>query len=391
MWRVGQDATLRMTVGALVILDQPADHRGARRAPRLRRRTTRRGSAGGPTTRPRCAPGRPGWTSPIPSPERHLRSLSLAPPGSMRQLLDLVGLLESLPFDPDCSPWDVTLIEGLEEGRAALYLRAHHVLTDGVGGIRLLGAAPRRADVAPSRRHAARSAHSTGGRAAIRTATASRARSRSRSICRRRCGGSSIGVNAARDVSPTETAVRGVQRALDVANSVSRQLMVTGGPLSSRPASRSLFSRFEVISVEGRRRRRARPRGQPERPPRGRRRCRPRALPRRARAAVRRAPPRHADQPAPRPRGRAATGSRRPAWRCRPPSGGPGRSSASSSSGWRRRAGSRRCRWPPRCGHARTPADPAAAARPARPGRLRRLRRDRGARAFAATATSAGR
>ena len=59
------------------------------------------------------------------------------------------------------------------------------------------------------------------------------------------------GVNAARDVDPVDSAVRGVQRALDVANSVSRQLMVTGGPLSSRPAARSMLSRFEVISVDG--------------------------------------------------------------------------------------------------------------------------------------------
>ena len=59
------------------------------------------------------------------------------------------------------------------------------------------------------------------------------------------------GVNAAREVRPTDTAVRSVQRALDVANSVSRQLLVTGGPLSSRSGSRSLFSRFEVMSVDG--------------------------------------------------------------------------------------------------------------------------------------------
>ena len=54
-------------------------------------------------------------------------------------MLDLVGLLEAIPFDPERSPWDVTVIDGLEGGRAALYLRAHHVLTDGIGGIRLLG------------------------------------------------------------------------------------------------------------------------------------------------------------------------------------------------------------------------------------------------------------
>ena len=71
--------------------------------------------------------------------EYHVRSLALAAPGSTRDLLDLVALLESVPFDPMRSPWDVTLIDGLEGGRAALYLRAHHVLTDGVGGVRLVG------------------------------------------------------------------------------------------------------------------------------------------------------------------------------------------------------------------------------------------------------------
>ena len=138
MWRVGQDATLRMTVGALVILESPlaadalverlalaADH-----CPRLRRRPDD----------PTAMRARPAWVEdPDAAPERHLRLLSVASPGSTRQLLDLAGLLESVPFDPDCSPWDVTQIDGLEGGRAALYLRAHHVLTDGVGGLRLIG------------------------------------------------------------------------------------------------------------------------------------------------------------------------------------------------------------------------------------------------------------
>ncbi len=46
----------------------------------------------------------------------HLRAMALAEPGSTRQLLDLIALLESVPFDPERSPWDVTLIEGLERG-----------------------------------------------------------------------------------------------------------------------------------------------------------------------------------------------------------------------------------------------------------------------------------
>ena len=138
MWRVGQDATLRMTVGALAILDRaPTTEALSERlafavdnAPRLRRRPDD----------PTAMRARPAWVDDAdPSPGRHLRSLSVAPPGSMRPLLDLTALVESIPFDPDCSPWDVTLIDGLEDGRAALYLRAHHALTDGVGGIRLLG------------------------------------------------------------------------------------------------------------------------------------------------------------------------------------------------------------------------------------------------------------
>ena len=252
MWRVGQDATLRMTVGALAILESsPTPEALAERvgfatdnAPRLRRRPDD----------PTAMRARPAWVDdPDPAPERHIRSLSVASPGSMRQLLDLTALLESIPFDPECSPWDLTLIEGLEEGRAALYVRAHHALTDGVGGIRLLGLLldePKwpRVEVAPpaKRLRAVADVRDNGDR---RPGTFTITLDVPNAV-RRFIGG----VNAARDVSPTDTAVRGVQRALNVANSVSRQLMVTGGPLSSRPTSHSLFSRFEVISIEGARR-----------------------------------------------------------------------------------------------------------------------------------------
>ena len=249
MWRVGQDATLRMTVGALVILDRPPTTAAlverlafaADRAPRLRRRPDE------PTARR----PRPAWVDdPDPAPELHLRSLSVASPGSLRQVLDLVGLLESIPFDPDRSPWDLTLIEGLENGRAALYLRAHHVLTDGVGGIRLLGLL---LDEAEWPRAAASPSEVPSPAVATRSANGDRPLGTFTitidvpKAVRRLLDG----INAAREVDPVDSAVRSVQRALDVANSVSRQLMVTGGPLSSRPAARSLLSRFEVISVDG--------------------------------------------------------------------------------------------------------------------------------------------
>ena len=249
MWRVGQDATLRMTVGALVLFDRPPSIEALTErlafamdnAPRLRRRPDD----------PSAMRARPAWVDdPEPAAGRHVRSLSVSPPGSTRQLLDLVALLESVPFDPDCSPWDVTLVEGLAEGRAALYLRAHHALTDGVGGIRFLGllldepAWPRVLAATPPVTRARRAAEpSPDGDRRLGTFTFTVDLP---DALRRLIGG----VNAARDVRPTETAVRGVQRALDVANSVSRQLLVTGGPLSPRAPSRSVFSRFELITVE---------------------------------------------------------------------------------------------------------------------------------------------
>ena len=250
MWRVGQDATLRMTLGALLILDRPPTQEAllerlafaASRAPRLRQRPDD----------PTAVRARPAWVDDDdPAVESHLRCLSVAAPGSTRQVLDLVGLLEAIPFDPQRSPWDVTLIEGLEGGRAALYLRSHHALTDGVAGLRLVGLLldepswPRVEEKARSQRaRPAAPAPSKDGdrpRGTI-TITIDVGRSVRRFLDR---------VNAARDVAPVETAVRGVQRTLDLANSVSRQLMVTGGPLAARPASRSLLSHFEVISVDG--------------------------------------------------------------------------------------------------------------------------------------------
>jgi diacylglycerol O-acyltransferase len=255
MWRVGQDATLRMTLGALLIVDRPPEPTAlterlafaASRAPRLSQRPDD----------PTSVRGRPAWIDDADrSPDAHLRCLSVAAPGTPRQVLDLVGLLEAVPFDPLRSPWDLTLIEGLEGGRAALYLRAHHVLTDGVAGLRLLGLLldePAWPQVVPTDAqpaavgdtHAAAYAASTpskGRPVGTFTITIDVPRTVRRVL---------DGLNTARDISPVESAVHGVQRALGLANSVSRQLMVTGGPLAARPDGRSLLSRFELFSVDG--------------------------------------------------------------------------------------------------------------------------------------------
>src|SRR4051794_37851275 len=132
MWRVGQDPTLRMTVGVLLLLDQPLKETellervavAVERSPRLQWRPDDL----------TLARTRPVWVEDEDrtDTEHHVRTIEVPPPGSLRQILDLLELLEPVPFDPERSPWDVTLISGREGGKAAIYLRAHHVLTDGL-------------------------------------------------------------------------------------------------------------------------------------------------------------------------------------------------------------------------------------------------------------------
>ncbi len=134
MWGVGQDAVLRMTVGNLILLD---------RAPTRSALAERLGVAAEHVERLRQRPDglpsirmRPTWVDEEAfDAADHIRSMAVPSPGDHRQLLDLVALLEPSPFDPSMSPWDVTVIEGLDGGAAALYLRAHHSLMDGSHGV----------------------------------------------------------------------------------------------------------------------------------------------------------------------------------------------------------------------------------------------------------------
>jgi len=68
----------------------------------------------------------------------HLRRLRVPEPGDIRDLLLLVeGQLMS-PLDIARPLWDAILVEGFEDGSAALIHRTSHALTDGVGGVRLM-------------------------------------------------------------------------------------------------------------------------------------------------------------------------------------------------------------------------------------------------------------
>jgi diacylglycerol O-acyltransferase / wax synthase len=68
----------------------------------------------------------------------HVRRSALASPGDERELGVLVSRLHSHPLDLTRPPWEMHIIEGLEGGRFAIYIKIHHSLCDGYTGMRLL-------------------------------------------------------------------------------------------------------------------------------------------------------------------------------------------------------------------------------------------------------------
>ncbi len=70
----------------------------------------------------------------------HLRHVSVPPPGRDAQLAELVARLHGRPLDRARPLWEMYVIEGLENGRFAIYTKVHHAAFDGMAGIALLTA-----------------------------------------------------------------------------------------------------------------------------------------------------------------------------------------------------------------------------------------------------------
>ena len=70
--------------------------------------------------------------------EYHVRRSALPSPGDERELGILVSRLHGHPIDFHRPPWEVHLIEGLEGGRFAMYVKVHHALVDGYTAMRML-------------------------------------------------------------------------------------------------------------------------------------------------------------------------------------------------------------------------------------------------------------
>lgn len=136
MWNIEHDPRLSSNIGSIIVCDQALDFAKLRKRvagavadiPRLRERVA--------AVLGRLSP--PVW---IPDSEFeldfHYRRVALPSPGTNRELFDLCTRLLQEPFDRTRPLWVFYVIDGLSDGRGALFTKLHHTITDGEGGVRL--------------------------------------------------------------------------------------------------------------------------------------------------------------------------------------------------------------------------------------------------------------
>jgi WS/DGAT/MGAT family acyltransferase len=136
MWNIEQDPLLRSTITSVAILDRPPDRE--RFTERIARAT-----CSVPRLRQRVAPVPYGLAPPQYVVDEyfdlgfHLRWERAPGQGTLRDVLDFAGPFAMEGFDRARPLWGMTVLEGLEGGRAALVQKLHHSLADGVGAMRI--------------------------------------------------------------------------------------------------------------------------------------------------------------------------------------------------------------------------------------------------------------
>ncbi|NLV55164.1 MAG: DUF1298 domain-containing protein [Acidimicrobiales bacterium] len=136
MWTIEKDAMLRSTITAVAVLDRTPDRdrlrdlldRGSRLVPRLRQRVRANPLSIAP----------PRWeVDPAFDLDYHVRFVRAPEPGDLRAVLDLAQPIAMAGFDRARPLWEATVVEDMADGRAALIMKVHHAITDGVGSIKL--------------------------------------------------------------------------------------------------------------------------------------------------------------------------------------------------------------------------------------------------------------
>ncbi|MEC3978632.1 WS/DGAT/MGAT family O-acyltransferase [Amycolatopsis sp. H20-H5] len=68
----------------------------------------------------------------------HFRHSALPQPGRIRELLELASRWHGTLLDRHRPLWEIHLVEGLQDGRFAIYTKVHHALMDGVSALKHL-------------------------------------------------------------------------------------------------------------------------------------------------------------------------------------------------------------------------------------------------------------
>ena len=134
MWGVEHDPMLRSVVVAMTVLDAAPDidvlidriTRMTLAVPKLRQRVI-----GNPVS---LVP--PRWEfDPNFDISYHLKRFHVPADGSDRPLMRIAEQMGEQDFDRDRPLWEMALVEGFDGERAAVIIKLHHAITDGVGGM----------------------------------------------------------------------------------------------------------------------------------------------------------------------------------------------------------------------------------------------------------------
>ncbi len=134
-WAMESDPRLRSTVVTVILLDRSPDwdevrHRFdviSRAVPMMRQRVV-----------PSPPPAPPRWEhAPDFDLDFHMRRVTAPAPGTIDTVLEMARVAAMEDFDQARPLWEATLVDGLENDCAAMVLKFHHALTDGVGGVQI--------------------------------------------------------------------------------------------------------------------------------------------------------------------------------------------------------------------------------------------------------------